>query len=64
VFDATARKYSQIQFEKINVDQGDPRCQQYQASSIPKAVFLDSQNKVVYSGSVWGDVDSFGQMIK
>jgi hypothetical protein len=64
VFDATQRKYSRIQFEKINVDQGDARIAQYSATSIPRIIFLDSQNKVLYNGGAWSDVDSFGQMLK
>jgi hypothetical protein len=64
VFDATARKYPRIQFEKINVDQGDPRCVQYNASPIPKVVFLDNQNKEIPGGSTWADPEGFGQMVK
>ena len=63
MFDATRSKFPQIQFEKINVDQGDPRIAQYKVSGIPHVVFLDNQNKEV-GGSTWDSPESFGQMVK
>jgi hypothetical protein len=64
VFDATVRKYPHIQFERINIDEGDPRCTQYNSRPIPKVIFLDSQGKEIPGGSTWGDPDSFGEMLK
>ncbi len=63
MFDATASKYRDIQFERINVDSHDDRCAQYKVSGIPHVVCLDGSNNVVKTMTSWSSPEEFAGFV-
>lgn len=64
MFEATKRKFSDVNFQVVDVDQDKATGAKYNVSGIPHLVFLDSSENVLYSGGAFGDEESFAQAIQ
>jgi len=66
VFDATKRKFSDVTFQSLDLD--DPSSQsdvqKYGVRGIPHVVFLDGSGNVLYSGGPMREEDSFAGQIQ
>ena len=66
MFDATSHKFSDVNFQKI--DTSDPSngdlCQRYDVRSIPRLVFLDNSNGVLYNGGASSQPGAFEELVK
>jgi len=66
VFDATKPKFTDIDFQRLNVDEEQTKSieAKYGVSGIPTAVFLDGSGKVLYNGGCPADNNSWENLIK
>jgi len=67
VFDATRSKFSDVNFEKVDVSEPgshQDEKQKYGVHGIPCVVFLDASGNTLYSGGPARDVDGFSQQIQ
>jgi thioredoxin-related protein len=65
VFGATKRKFSDITFQEIDLDDESTRSigQKYAIGSIPRVVFLDASGNVLFNGGPQREEDSFAAQI-
>ena len=63
MFEATKRKFNDVNFQVVDVDQDKTTGAKYGVSGIPHLVFLDSNGTVLYSGGAFGDEESFTQAV-
>lgn len=63
MFDATKRKFSDVQFQVVDVDQDKDLSSRYDVKGIPRLVFLDASGNVLYNGGAFHDEDSFAEAI-
>jgi len=65
VYEATKPKYRDINFQELDLD--DPSNaglkQQYSVNSVPRLIFLDSNNKVLYNGGADSSPGAFDELI-
>lgn len=64
MFEATKRKFNDVNFQVIDVDQDKTTGAKYGVSGIPHLVFLDSSDNVLYNGGAFHDEESFVQAIQ
>ncbi|MBX9952548.1 MAG: hypothetical protein K2Y39_25470 [Candidatus Obscuribacterales bacterium] len=63
MFDATKRKFSDVQFQVVDVDQDKDLSNKYDVKGIPKLVFLDASGNILYNGGAFRDEESFAEAI-
>ena len=65
MFGATKRKFSDVTFQEINLDDESTKsvCEKYGVHSIPHVVFLDGSGNVLYNGGPNRDEDGFAAQI-
>lgn len=65
MFDAVKRRYSDVSFQQLNVDDNSNASlsSQYNVTGIPRLVFLDAGGNVLYNGGAPRDEDSLNNLI-
>lgn len=64
IFDAVKPKFNDITFEEIDSDSNAELKAQYNVTSIPRLVFFDANNKVIYNGGTPTTADGFARLIQ
>lgn len=64
IYEETSKKFSDVRFETIDIDQDKATADKYQVQAIPHLVFLDSSGNILYSGGAFNDEESFSDAIK
>ena len=64
IFEAVKPKFNDITFQEIDADSNPDLKAQYQVSSIPRLVFFDANNKVIYNGGTPATADGFTRLIQ
>lgn len=64
IYEETSKKFSDVRFETIDIDQDKATADKYQIQAVPHLVFLDGSNNILYSGGAFSDEESFSDAIK
>jgi len=64
IYEETSKKFSDVRFETIDIDQDKVTADKYQIQTIPHLVFLDSSGNILYNGGAFNDEESFSDAIK
>lgn len=64
IFEAVKPKFNDITFQEIDSDSNPDLKAQYNVVSIPRLVFFDANNKVIYNGGTPTTADGFTRLIQ
>ena len=63
VFEATKRKYSDLQFQTADFDHDKALVKKYRIEGVPTVLFLDASGKEIYAVNSFSSVDTFSNAL-
>ena len=63
MFEATKRKFNDIQFQVLDYDKELDLKSKYGVESIPRLIYLDANGTVLRNGGAWANEESFTNSI-